>query len=90
MPAHQVFFHIVDAVRDAHGDQRGALSRLDRAELAAETERLGADRASRSRAARAAGTAGASARIAASSANRFRSSTLARLSVPTATRTPDA
>ena len=38
----------------------------------------------------AAGTDGASRRISASSANRFRSSTLARLSVPTATRTPDA
>ena len=38
----------------------------------------------------AAGTDGASARIVASSANTFRSGALARLSVPTATRTPDS
>ena len=38
---------------------------------------------------RRAGTSGAASRIAASSANRLRSGTLARLSVPTATRTPE-
>ena len=46
-------------------------------------------RASRSRGSSRAGTSGASQRIVFSSENRLRSSTLARLSVPTATCTPD-
>src|SRR5687767_10137289 len=38
-PAHQVFFHIVRAVGDAHRNQRRALARFDAPEFLAETER---------------------------------------------------
>ena len=53
-------------------------------------QRLGAGRASRRAAGGAPAPPGAPARIAASSPKRFRSGALARLSVPTATRTPEA
>ena len=71
------------------GEQPRALARLDRAVVGVEAERPRALRVALSSSADA-GTDGASARIAASSAKTFRSGVLARLSVPTATRTPDA
>ena len=86
--AHQIFFHI-DDVRRAdrrrsgryHGPARWCRPRR-------RSRAPGRRRASRSTAATTARTSGASRRRAASSENRFRSSLLARLSVPMATVTP--
>ena len=88
MPADQIFFHIDHVRRHPHGDQRCPLPGLDAPVVVAEAAAPARRSASRSRSSSRAGTRGAMRRASASSANMFRSATLARLSVPNATATP--
>ena len=86
--AHEIFFHIDDPGRHATAIKRAGLPGSMVPAVASSPRARAPTTVALSRMV-AAGTSGASARNAASSANRFRSSLLARLSVPTATATPD-
>ena len=84
---HQVFFHIGHVVRHADGDERRALARFDAAERRRRSRAPSRPVSVALSSSARAGTVGAMRRASASSLNMFRSSTLARLSVPNATST---